>query len=103
MKHQQTANLLIQLTEELNALKLWQSTPPTQEALRSQQPFCYDTLRFEQWLQFIFIPRMTMLVEQKQPLPTSIAIAPMAEETEHLKEYSSLILICRQFDELLGK
>ncbi|MCQ3827928.1 YqcC family protein [Microbulbifer elongatus] len=74
------ATLLLELEAELRALDLWEDTPPSAEALASTQPFCVDTLTFPQWLQFVFLTRMSHLVEFEQPLPQQCAIAPMAEE-----------------------
>lgn len=48
--------------------------------LNSSLPFCHDTLRFEQWLQFIFLPKMQMLIDANASLPDNCAIAPYAEE-----------------------
>ena len=38
-----------------------------------------DTLEFEQWLQWIFLPRMKMILEQDLPLPNASGIQEMAE------------------------
>ncbi len=59
---------------------MWDDTPPTQEALASEQPFSIDTLTFPQWLQFVFIIRVKEIIERKDCLPVNSAIAPMAEE-----------------------
>ncbi|WP_258876037.1 YqcC family protein, partial [Pseudomonas aeruginosa] len=34
------------------------NTQTAPEALASPEPFCVDTLALEQWLQWIFLPRM---------------------------------------------
>jgi uncharacterized protein YqcC (DUF446 family) len=49
------------------------------EALASVEPFSVDTLDFEQWLQWIFLPRMKMILEQDLPLPNASGIQEMAE------------------------
>lgn len=99
------ANRLLALMEsELKALDLWQVTPPSVEALASVRPFCCDTLAFEQWLQFVLIPRMGALITGNHPLPTNIAVAPMAQEA--FKPLGSragdLISSIAQFDALLS-
>ena len=76
----QVAALLIDVEAHLRQLGLWDAEPPTDEALASTQPFCIDTLDFNQWLQFIFLPTMYQLIEDGEALPTECAIAPMAEE-----------------------
>ncbi len=74
------ATLLLELEAELRQLKLWDAEPPTAAALASTEPFCVDTLTLPQWLQFVFLPRMSHMVEMEVPLPKSCGIAPMAEE-----------------------
>ncbi|GAA0815849.1 YqcC family protein [Colwellia asteriadis] len=72
--------LLNDLTQALKAQHLWQDIPPATEKLKSKLPFCVDTLFFEQWLQFIFLPKMQHLLNENLPLPSSISLSPMAEE-----------------------
>ncbi|KZN50211.1 YqcC family protein [Pseudoalteromonas luteoviolacea] len=76
---QQVLQQLAELENQLQQAKLWQAEPVKAQALASTQPFCCDTLRFEQWLQFVFIPKIQQMIHEGQPLPTNIAIAPMAE------------------------
>ncbi len=76
----QVAELLFDIEAALRQIEMWDETPPPAEALASTQPFCLDTLSFAQWLQFVFIPRMNELLDAGLPLPTSCAIAPMADE-----------------------
>jgi uncharacterized protein YqcC (DUF446 family) len=72
---------LLQAVEtELRALELWQQTRPSVEELASIQPFAVDKLSFNQWLQFIFLPRIRVLVTAQAPLPENCNVAPMAEE-----------------------
>lgn len=71
---------LMALEERLQQLGLWQTEAPSAEALASVEPFCVDTLNFVQWLQFVFVPKMRLLLERQIPLPSSCQIAPMAQE-----------------------
>jgi uncharacterized protein YqcC (DUF446 family) len=79
-KYSQVAELLMDLECTLRNMNLWSSERPSEEALASEQPFCIDTLDFDQWLQFVFIARMSIIVERELPLPTQCGLAPMAEE-----------------------
>ena len=78
--HTEVAALLIDVEAELRQLRLWDDEPPSAEALASTQPFAIDTLTFPQWLQFIFLPTMYRLVEERAALPAECGITPMAEE-----------------------
>jgi uncharacterized protein YqcC (DUF446 family) len=78
--HIAVAEILLDIECELRRARLWQEETPSDEALASEQPFALDTLTFHQWLQFILLPRMHHLVQERLPLPTACAISPMAEE-----------------------
>ena len=77
---QQLAELIALLEASLRQLNLWQENRPPAEAFVSEVPFFYDTMHFPQWLQFVFLERMQLLLASDQALPTSCAIAPYAQE-----------------------
>lgn len=79
-KHIAVGELLMDLECEMRTLGLWEQETPSPEALASTQPFAVDTLSFPQWVQFIFIDRMLVLVETRDELPDRCGIAPMSEE-----------------------
>lgn len=70
--------LLLALAEALQQSRRWASVAPPLAALASTQPFCCDTLSFEGWLQFLFLPRCHALLDSGQPLPY-FQLLPMAE------------------------
>lgn len=74
------AAVLIDIEAHLRQLDLWDSEPPAPPALASTQPFAFDTLTLPQWLQFIFLPRIYLILERGDPLPDRCGITPMAEE-----------------------
>ncbi|MDX1589831.1 MAG: YqcC family protein [Oleiphilaceae bacterium] len=88
---------------ELRQLALWQETPPPESALSSHQPFCVDTLTFQQWVQFVLLPKMRSLLEAGQPLPHSADIAPMAEESFRQQQVPAVTLVrhLRELDRLI--
>ncbi|RFQ09873.1 pseudouridine synthase, partial [Pseudomonas sp. ATCC 13867] len=57
------ADQLLLIEREMRAIGLWGEERPSQEALSSQEPFCVDTLALEEWLQWIFLPRMKLIIE----------------------------------------
>ena len=99
---------LRELERILRDLGLWESAAPAPEALASRQPFAVDTLQFNQWLQFVFIPRMHALLDAEQTLPGPCGIAPMAEEfVKHVTSITrgqgdQLIQHLKQLDERLS-
>ncbi|WED21188.1 YqcC family protein [Vibrio sp. JC009] len=72
---------LIDLELLLRQQSMWGSASPAPELLSSREPFAIDTLKPEQWLQWIFIPKMLNLIEHEQPMPCGFAIAPYFEES----------------------
>ena len=74
------ADQLLLIERELRVQGWWETESPSEQALSSQQPFCIDTLAFEQWLQWIFLPRMKQLLESGAPLPQASGIHVMAEQ-----------------------
>lgn len=78
--HTQVAATLMDIEGELRRLSLWEAEAPDEQALASTQPFALDTLTLPQWLQWIFLPTMQQLTEERRPLPAKCGITPMAEE-----------------------
>ncbi len=79
MDYQQTALLLQQIEAEMKALQWWSQQVPSAQALASTAPFACDVMTLAQWLQFIFLPKMQALVDERLPLPRNCHIRPMAE------------------------
>ncbi|WP_446469918.1 YqcC family protein [Xenorhabdus stockiae] len=93
----------LQLIEAtMKIVGLWKSYPPKPEAFESTEPFSIDTMAAEEWLQWVLIPRMSALIEQKASLPTSFAIAPYFEEVykEEAELYLPLLEHLRELDSL---
>lgn len=74
------SSLMLELERVLRQSGQWEPHPPSSEALGSIQPFSCDTLHLTQWLQWVFLPRMRMLLESAQPLPGKCDILPYAQE-----------------------
>ncbi|OAJ34344.1 YqcC family protein [Piscirickettsia salmonis] len=98
------ASVLLELEKTLREQLLWEAETPCKSALSSQEPFCVDTLHFSQWVQWIFLPRMKVLVEAGGNLPLAPNIAPMAEAGLQAQGVrgQEIIRIFKQFDQLLA-
>lgn len=98
------AEHLLLIERELLLLGWWTAQPPAEEALSSQQPFCVDTLAFEQWLQWIFLPRMKQIIEQNEPLPAVSAIKEMGEMAfaGRSEQTGGLLELLGAFDQLIA-
>ena len=103
------ADVLLEVEASLCVHGKWDVSRPAERDLSSHIPFCMDTLKFEQWLQWIFLPKMKeMLMKdmrgQTKPLPAQSAIFEYAEEcllkSDPSREY--LLKQLKLFDELIS-
>jgi uncharacterized protein YqcC (DUF446 family) len=101
--HLQISELLTGIEREMRNLQLWSDDSPAPAAMASRMPFCYDTMQFAQWLQWVLLPRMRIILEERGALPESSDIWPLAEhEFEQLEQDTSQLLsLIRSFDELI--
>lgn len=97
-------SLLLALETELKQQQLWSGSVPEPAAMASTVPFCYDTMALEQWLQFIFLPRMHALLNSASPLPNKISVLPIASEAfkAHGKRAQPLLAIIARIDSILS-
>ncbi len=99
----EAADLVLQIELAMRRARLWHREAPTPAAMTSRTPFCADTLVFTEWLQFIFLPRMRVLLENDQALPQASGIAPMAEEALPTVEGRDAVLaLIKAFDALIS-
>jgi len=78
--HHLLADLLMDLQLAMQDGEVWECVAPTPVALKSVEPFCIDTMAFEQWLRFVMIERFKKMLETGANLPARCHISPMAEE-----------------------
>lgn len=64
----------------MQAIGLYSDQRPDDSAFDSSVPFCYDTMSFLEWLQWVMFPRTFEMIEKQLPLPTVCEIHPLAEE-----------------------
>ena len=97
------ADVLLEVEANLRLTGRWDSNRPSEDALLSHQPFCLDTLRFEQWLQWVFLPRMQQILEQRRPLPARSGIFAYAEESLNRRDplSNNLLNLIKRFDDLI--
>lgn len=96
------ADQLLLIERELRLLGWWSNTSPSAQALSSRQPFCVDTLELHQWLQWIFLPRMKVMVESGRPLPAASGIREMAEVVyAERADVRTLLMLLADFDRLI--
>jgi len=101
----QVAEQLLLIERELRVLGWWSDVPPSPEALASSEPFAVDLMGFDQWLQWIFLPRMKIILEQDLPLPNASGIREMAEMVYagRQQETHNLQQLLKQFDRVIAE
>ncbi|ROM95923.1 YqcC family protein [Pseudomonas brassicacearum] len=99
------AEQLLLIERELRLQGWWDEVSPSAEALASVEPFSVDTLDFEQWLQWIFLPRMKTILENNLPLPNASGIQEMAEMVFAARSVQGkdrqLQALLKEFDQLI--
>jgi uncharacterized protein YqcC (DUF446 family) len=97
--HIEVEILIIKLEQCLREAMLWSSSKPSNQALQSMVPFAFDTMPFEQWLQFIFIPKMSEIIQTEKTLPNNLKLLPMAEQSfSAANNQSGIIAVINQID-----
>jgi len=66
------------LEAELKRLGRWTENPLPDECFENMGAFGSNTMSFENWLQFILMPRIREIVEEKSDFPASSHMAPYA-------------------------
>ncbi len=89
----QIAKQILKIEITMQQLKLYASVRPDDSAFESSTPFCYDTMSFLEWIQWVMFPKTLDLITRDLPLPTVCEIHPLAEE-----EFK---LLAQETDELL--
>ncbi len=92
--------LLDELELQLRAIDCWQDNEPSSQALASTEPFAIDTIEPQQWLQWVFIPRIRAMIEINQPLPSGFSMAPYFVECwQQQTQYFPLLAVIRRIDQ----
>ena len=99
----QVSQLLNELEDVLRTEKYWQNLSPTAEALSSVEPFCIDTLSCTEWLQWIYIPRLRVIIEQCSDLPVGAQVYPYIEEALAGLDVTGILDVIARLDEAMAQ
>lgn len=99
----QLEDTLQEIENELRLLKLWEEEQPPLHDLQSLMPFCYDTLRLPQWLQWVFLPRCHQMIQTRDGIPEDSDIHTIAKYYfgEAGIDAENLLLCVKRFDALI--
>jgi uncharacterized protein YqcC (DUF446 family) len=77
-RHRAAAERLEQLVAEMKRVGVWSDTPPPPEAFDFRGAFGSDTMSFEQWLQFVLVPRVRQIVDEGGTFPADSQLGDKA-------------------------
>ncbi len=63
---------------EMRRVGLWFDTPPTPDQFQFKRAFAGDTMSFDQWLQYVFLPNVRAIVDQRGQFPPSSSVGSYA-------------------------
>jgi uncharacterized protein YqcC (DUF446 family) len=94
---------LDEIVAAMKAAGLWSEEPLPPGAEQFRQAFGADTMSFSQWLQFVLVPRVQTLVEQRGPFPGSSSVAVRAVKELDGQGFTELEARLREFDALFTR
>ena len=96
-----------EIEAEMKKVGMWQKEPLPPEQLDVRAAFGQDKLAFEEWLQFIFIPRVREIIATKGDWPHGSQVSDQAwrewKQWGSEDQYDHLLDLLRQFDALFRR
>ncbi|MFO0985002.1 MAG: YqcC family protein [Planctomycetota bacterium] len=68
-KHTRVAEMIDRIEAEMKRIGFWCKEPPTPEQMRFKKAFAMDTMAYQQWVQFVLLPRARDIVESRGSFP----------------------------------
>ena len=76
--HELVAEKIAGIEAEMRRIGMWQNEPLSPEKIASAGAFGQGAMAFEQWLQFVFIPRVNQIVAARGKFPSGSQVADQA-------------------------
>jgi uncharacterized protein YqcC (DUF446 family) len=88
---------------EMKRIGMWQAEPLEPEQYDFRAAFGADTMAFEQWLEFIFIPHVREIIVTRGPFPSESHVAAQAVREFDTSGFDTARLqqLLQEFDDLL--
>ena len=88
-----------EIENEMKRIGLWQNEPIKPEMYEFQEAFGADTMSFEQWIQFILIPRVCHIIKEKNDFPRKSNVSAYAvKNLDGIEDVSKLHNLLHEFD-----
>ena len=90
-----------EIEREMKRIRLWQEKPLVPEKYNFTMAFAMDTMSYNQWLQFVFIPRVREIINTEGKFPASSSVGVQAvREFDTYPNAEGLITLLSEFDRL---
>lgn len=90
-----------EIEAEIKRIGWWREEPLPPEMYQFTQAFAMDTMPYVYWLQFIFIPRVRSVVEERGQFPPASSVGGQAiREFDGQDEAEPLVTLLCEFDAL---
>ena len=95
---------LDEIEAEMKHIGMWQEQPLRPEQYAFTRAFGGDTMAFDQWLQFVLVPRAREIISTRGSFPPFSEVSPQAarEFDTHPLDTSRLQTLLYEFDRLFG-
>jgi uncharacterized protein YqcC (DUF446 family) len=101
--YQRLAQKADEIENELRRLNRWQHLPLSSKKFENIGAFGSNTMTFEQWIQFVLVPRLDHIVLNKGELPADSMLATYAVRVfDGDPDASNLIGLLTELDELVS-
>ena len=95
---------LVRIRDEMQHIGMWDIPKLMPEQLEDMGAFGSNTMAFEQWLRWVFIPNIQTLLEKGGPWPQSSDVGVYAiRNFDGNNDASELVSILCKFDELFSE
>src|SRR5262245_53645184 len=73
-KYARVAELADRIEAEMKRIGFWSAVPPTPEQMKFKMAYAIDTMVYDQWLQFVLLPRVRDIVLKRGAFPPSSSV-----------------------------
>lgn len=102
--YQEAGKKIDEIEAELKRLGRWSAQPLPAESFENMGPFGMNTMAFEQWLQFVLIPRVREIIATQGDFPSSSQVNVHAtREFDGDPDADTLLTLLREFDDLFER
>ena len=94
--------IIAEIKAEMKRIGYWSKEPLPEEAYQYKQAFAMDTMAFTQWMQYILIPRVHSIVDEKGEFPERSMVGTQAiREFDGDEKATRLVSLLNEFDQLV--